>query len=268
MPRSVGEGPRRRNVAVLLAGGVGTRIGADLPKQLITIAGRPMLEHSLAALHDHPMVDEVLIMMAPGYLDRARTIVRDGCYTKVADILEGGETRNATAFRALDWLGEQDGNVLLHDAARPLVPARVITDCWCGLEDYDAVFVGIPSADTIVEVSPDGTTLSDIPARSRLRRGQTPQAFRTPVIQRAYALARRDPDFMATDCSSVATMVFRYLPDVPIGLVRGDERNIKVTDPIDVHLADRLFQLIDESPSDPAAEGRSDGAWLRAALTG
>jgi 2-C-methyl-D-erythritol 4-phosphate cytidylyltransferase len=248
-----------RNVAVLLAGGVGARVGLDIPKQLIKIAGRTILEHTLAALDSHPMIDEIIVMMAPGHLDAVRAIVREGGYTKVVDILEGADTRNGTTLRALDRLGREECNVLLHDAVRPLVTARIITECFEALRLHQAVDVAIPSADTIIEVSPE-ETIRDIPPRASLRRGQTPQAFRASVIREAYARAGRDPDFVATDD---CTVVLRYLPDVPIYVVHGDERNMKVTEPIDVYLADKLFQL---SGSDAPAPLSEDA--YRAALGG
>lgn len=232
-------GARVANVAVLLAGGVGERIGLGLPKQLIKIAGRPILEHSLVALNSHPMVDEVVIVMARGHLDPVHAIVRDGGYGKVVAVVEGAATRNGSTQRALDWLGDRECNVLFHDAVRPLVTPRIITDCLRALDDHGAVDVAIPSADTIIEVGQDNT-ISGIPPRAGLRRGQTPQGFRASVIKRAYAHAASDPDFVATDDCSV---VLRYLPDVPIALVTGDEQNMKVTEPIDVYLADKLFQL-------------------------
>ena len=249
MEPSAGPG-RPRNVAVLLAGGVGVRVGLDIPKQLLKVAGRTILEHSLIALHSHPLVDEVKVMMAPGHLDAVRAIVTDGGYTKVTAILEGGATRNQTTWRALESLGEEECHVLFHDAVRPLVTERIITQCFEALETHAAVDVAIPSADTIIEVAPDNT-IREIPPRATLRRGQTPQAFRSCVIRRAYELADKDPDFVATDD---CTVVLRYLPDEPIWVVHGDERNMKVTDPIDVYLADKLFQLTTSDVPAPATE--------------
>ena len=257
---STGEdGSRRRNVAVLLAGGFGARVRLNIPKQLIKIAGRTILEHSLAALNSHPMIDEVVIVMAPGHLDPVYAIVRDGSYGKVAAVLEGAETRNGSTQRALQWLGDRECNVLLHDAVRPLVAQRIITDCIRALETYTAVDVAIPSADTIIEVD-SANMIRDIPPRAKLLRGQTPQAFHASVIKHAYALAQRDRDFVATDDCAV---VLRYLPDIPIALVAGDEQNMKVTEPIDVYLADKLFQLTNSGLPTP----RTDVAY-RAALEG
>ena len=239
-----------RNVAVLLAGGVGARVGLDIPKQLIKIAGRTILEHTLTVLHEHDLVEEIVVMMAPGHLDAVHEILRSGRYPKVSRVLEGAATRNGTTLRALEALGDQDCNVLLHDAVRPLLSARIITDCFVALQTYDAVDVASPSADTIIEVTPENT-IAAIPPRASLRRGQTPQAFRASVLRKAYQVAATDEEFAATDDCGV---VLRYLPDVPIGVVRGEERNMKVTDPIDVYLADKLFQLATHELPAPRTE--------------
>ena len=227
------------NVAVILAGGIGARVGLQIPKQLLKIAGRSILEHTLAVFDAHPDVDEIVVMMATGHLDDVRAIVRSGGYDKVVRILEGADTRNATTLRALESLGDRDCKVLLHDAVRPLVSARIIADCYAALDRYDAVDVAIPSADTIIEVTPENT-IASIPPRANLRRGQTPQAFRASVIREAYARAADDEDFVATDD---CTVVLKYSPEVPIGVVTGHERNMKITEPIDIYLADKLFQL-------------------------
>jgi 2-C-methyl-D-erythritol 4-phosphate cytidylyltransferase len=222
----------------------------SIPKQLIKIAGKTILEHTLSALHQHPMVDEIIIMMTPGHLDVVSAMVRDGAYPKVTSILEGGETRNETTQRALDALGDRECKVLFHDAVRPLVTARIIGECFEALDKYAAVDVAIPSADTIIEVLPDDT-IKDIPNRAALRRGQTPQAFRSSVIRRAYARAAKDPGFVATDD---CTVVLRYLPGEPIYVVHGDERNMKVTEPIDVYVADKLFQLASTDLPEPGTD--------------
>jgi ribitol-5-phosphate 2-dehydrogenase (NADP+) / D-ribitol-5-phosphate cytidylyltransferase len=248
-----------RTVAVVLAGGVGTRVGLDIPKQLIKIAGRPIIEHTLEVLAASPLIDEILVMMTPGYLDDVRAIVRKGGYEKVSQILEGAQTRNGTTSRALAALGDEECNVLFHDAVRPLVSQRIIEDCVAALQQHEAVDTAIPSADTIISVK-DDDTIDDVLPRSVLRRGQTPQGFRLSVIRRAYELADKDPDFVATDD---CTVVLRYLPEVPIAVVAGDERNMKVTEPIDVYLADKLFQLT----SHDLPEARTDAEY-RTALAG
>jgi 2-C-methyl-D-erythritol 4-phosphate cytidylyltransferase len=230
-----------RNVAVVLAGGTGTRVGLSIPKQLIKVAGKPIIEHTIGLLNASPLIDEIIVMMAPGHLDAVHALLRPGGYPKVTRVLEGADTRNGTTQRALDALGAAECNVLFHDAVRPLLSERVLADCVDALETYEAVDTAIPSADTIIQVDErTGQTIDQVLRRSLLRRGQTPQCFRLSVIRRAYELAAADPDFEATDD---CTVVLRYLPQVPIAVVQGEDRNMKVTEPIDVYIADKLFQL-------------------------
>jgi ribitol-5-phosphate 2-dehydrogenase (NADP+) / D-ribitol-5-phosphate cytidylyltransferase len=231
---------RLHNVAVILAGGTGTRIGLDIPKQLIKIAGRPIIEHTISAMHQSPLVDEIVVMMASGYLDEVRAIVKKSSYVKVSQVLEGGETRNDTTAAALAALGDQQCNVLLHDAVRPLVSQTIIAANVEALQTHEAVDTVIPSADTIIQVRQGQNSIADVLPRHLLRRGQTPQSFRLSTIRAAYAKAAQDPHFTATDD---CTVVLRYLPEVSIAVVAGDERNMKVTEPIDVYIADKLFQL-------------------------
>ncbi|WP_319458437.1 bifunctional cytidylyltransferase/SDR family oxidoreductase [Micromonospora sp. RTP1Z1] len=228
-----------RTVAVILAGGTGTRLGLGIPKQLLKVAGKPIIEHTLAVFEAAPEIDEIIVLMAAGHVhDAERIVERAGC-RKVTFIAEGGETRNATTRLALDVIGPEDCNILFHDAVRPLVNGRIIRECVNALWTYSAVDVAIPSADTIIQVDEDDC-ITGIPARATLRRGQTPQAFRSGSIREAYRRAEGDPDFAATDDCGV---VLRYLPGTPIKVIDGADENIKVTHPVDVHLADKLFQL-------------------------
>ncbi|WP_375476612.1 SDR family NAD(P)-dependent oxidoreductase [uncultured Jatrophihabitans sp.] len=231
---------RLRTIAVVLAGGTGSRVGLDIPKQLLKVAGRTVIEHTVETLNECPEIDEIIVMMASDFVADAEAILlgKPGLQ-KVSRVLAGGVDRNDTTRAALAALGEDEVNVLFHDAVRPLLPAGVVRDCVAALETYEAVDVAIASADTIVRVDEHGC-IDDIPDRSRLRRGQTPQGFRLSTIRRAYEEALADPDFRATDDCGV---VLRYLPDVPIYVVAGDEQNMKVTYPIDLFLVDKLFQL-------------------------
>lgn len=242
---------RLRNVAVVLAGGTGTRVGLNIPKQLIKIAGKPIIEHTIAAMQASPLVDEILVLMTPGYLDDVRAIVRGGGYDKVTQILEGAGTRNDTTATALAALGDEECNVLLHDAVRPLVSQTIIAANVEALQTHEAVDTAIPSADTVISVDAEHGNIADVLPRHLLRRGQTPQSFRLSTIRRAYANAALDPNFSATDD---CTVVLRYLPEVPVAVVAGHERNMKVTEPIDVYIADKLFQLTSADTPAPLTE--------------
>ena len=237
-------------------------MGLAIPKQLIKIAGKPIIEHTIAVFQAADEIDEIVILMTPGYLDPIRDLLRGGAYPKVTQVLEGGATRNETTSLALKALGDEECNVLFHDAVRPLVSKKIISDCVAALRVHEAVDTAIPSADTIVQVHDEAQDhiIEDVLRRDLLRRGQTPQAFRASVIKRAYELAWQDPDFTATDD---CTVVLRYCPEVPIAVVPGHDRNMKVTEPIDVFIADKLFQLASAEVPDALSDDE-----YRAALEG
>ena len=222
-----------RMVAVVLGGGVGQRLGAGLPKQLLTLGGRTLVERCVAAFQTAPGIDEILVVM------------------KVTAVIEGGQARADSVRAALAAIaaGGADGDdcgVLLHDAARPLVDQRIIADCVAALRVHDAAGVAVPASDTMV-VTGNGV-MQSMPRRETLHRCQTPQCFRLSVISRAHELAAADPGFSPTDDCGV---VMRYLPDVPVHIVPGSERNIKVTYPQDLAVAEAL--LSSELSSAPPA---------------
>ena len=249
--------PQPRTVAVVLAGGTGARIGLDIPKQLLKIAGKTILEHTLDAFEAHPAVDEILVVMAVGHAPEAQRLVTRGGYRKVSQVLDGGADRAASTAKAIAALDQShppgwDGNVLFHDAVRPLIEPRIIADCVAALRIYSAVDVAIPCVDTVITVD-EGSIITGIPPRERLRRGQTPQGFRLSVIRRAYELARADPDFSQHPATDDCGVVLRYLPETPIYVVPGSEHNMKVTHPVDVYIADKLFQLASDDGPPPVS---------------
>ncbi|SJN45568.1 2-C-methyl-D-erythritol 4-phosphate cytidylyltransferase [Microbacterium esteraromaticum] len=227
-------------MAVILAGGIGVRVGLGIPKQLIKIAGKAIVEHTLEVMNASGVIDEIIIVMNAGAIDQLTSLQNDERFPKLTRIIPGGETRNDSTQAALAALDDDPNTkVLFHDAVRPFVNERILDECVEALDHYEAVDTAIPSADTIIQVD-SASHITAIPNRSVLRRGQTPQAFRLGTIRRAYALANEDKTFHATDDCGV---VFTYLPDTPIFVVDGTPENMKVTEPIDVHIADKLFQL-------------------------
>ncbi|HWG61753.1 MAG TPA: 2-C-methyl-D-erythritol 4-phosphate cytidylyltransferase [Streptosporangiaceae bacterium] len=229
-----------RTVAVVLAGGSGQRFGTALPKQLLPLGGKPLIEHSVAAFDKAPDVDACLVVMAPGHAAEVGDLLARGGYEKVTEVIEGGVTRADSTRRAIAALGDTDCNVLLHDAARPLVDQRIIADCVRALRTHGAVGVAVASSDTIVVVE-DGV-MTSMPHRDSLRRCQTPQGFRLPVIRRAHELAVADPAFAALPPTDDCGVVLRYLPDVRVAVVDGSERNIKITYPGDLDVAELLLK--------------------------
>jgi 2-C-methyl-D-erythritol 4-phosphate cytidylyltransferase len=228
-----------RTVAVVLAAGSGVRFGTDVPKQLLPLAGRALLEHSVAAFEQAPAVDAILVVMAAGHAGPVRGLLAERGYQKVTGVIEGGVTRPESTRRAIAELGPAECNVLFHDAARPLLDQRTIADCVRALADHQAVGVAVPASDTIVVVQ-DGV-MASMPRRDTLRRCQTPQGFRLSVIRRAHQLAVADPGYADLAATDDCGVVLRYLPGVPVAVVPGSERNIKITYPDDLSVAEALL---------------------------
>jgi 2-C-methyl-D-erythritol 4-phosphate cytidylyltransferase len=227
-------------VAVVLAGGSGQRFGTDLPKQLLPLAGRALIEHSVAAFEQAPGVDAILVVMTAGHAGQARDMLAGGGYRKVTGVIAGGRTRVESTWRAIEELGGAECDVLFHDAARPLVDQEVIAACVAALAGHRAVGVAVPSSDTIALVS--GGVMAGMPRRDSLVRCQTPQGFRLSVIRQAHELAAADPRFGDLPPTDDCGIVLRYLPEVKVHIVAGSERNIKITYPRDLAVAEALLR--------------------------
>ncbi len=228
-----------RTVAVVLAAGSGQRFGGGLPKQLRKLAGRTLIEHSVAAFNDAPGIDAILVVTNPGLTGQVRGLLAARRYGKLSGVIEGGVTRTDSTRQAIAALGDDECDVLFHDAARPLVDQRTIAACVHALATDRAIGVTVPSSDTIVEAA-DGV-ITGMPRRDLLLRCQTPQGFRLSVIAAAYRLAAADPAFAESVQTDDCGVVLRYLPQVPIRAVPGSERNIKITYPADLHVAELLL---------------------------
>lgn len=233
-------------IAVILAGGSGTRMGLGRPKQFLEMAGKTILEHSVDAFHQNELIESIIIVSNPDFTHEVEALVaqhRDAnMWQKVAAVISGGKERSDSSVNALQYaqkhLAQNDESVslLFHDAVRPLVDQRIITDVCRSLEDHTAVNVTLPVVDTIISTH-EGVMTGTVD-RSTLQRVQTPQGFRLATIAEAYRRALADPEFRATDDCGV---VLRYMPEVPIALVRGDERNLKLTYRDDIPLFEFLF---------------------------
>lgn len=227
-----------KNIAVILAGGIGTRTGIDKPKQFLKLGGKMVIEHTIERFQNNDKINEIAVVCHKDYITLIENIINRNHYDKVKKVLVGGETRNDSSLVAVRAYESDDVNLIFHDAVRPLVSDRIINDCIKALDTYNAVDVAIPMADTIISVNND--LIDYIPDRDYLRRGQTPQAFKINTIKRAYDLALQDKNFKASDDCGV---VKKYLPNEPVYVVLGDETNMKLTYAIDLFLLDKLFQM-------------------------
>lgn len=234
-----------KNIAVILSGGSGSRFGGALPKQFTKLAGKAVIEYTIDVFEQSEFIDEILIVAQSAHIERTLDIIKNNRWKKVSRVITGGQERLDSTYSALTALKDNDASckILFHDAVRPLVTQRIIQDCIKALDNFDAIDVVIPSADTIVEVYDDGC-ISNIPNRSTMRRGQTPQGFKLGVIQDAYKHAIEEGRKQFTcDCGVVRAM----LPHVRVATVAGDDRNIKVTYPMDLFIAEKFLQAGNES---------------------
>ena len=229
------------NIAVILAGGIGARVGGNTPKQLLPLAdGRSVLEHAVSAFEQSPCIDEVCIVMHPDYIMHAEQMLLANAWQKVRHIIPGGKERWESSVQAIRLLGERreaigdEVNLLLHDAARPFVSQEIIARVCEALKEHEAVTVAIPSTDTVYEMV-DGK-VARIPQRSTIMRAQTPQAFRLELITEAYTKALGVDSLSAEACAAChlpATddcgIVHEHMPEVPIYIVEGEEQNKKIT---------------------------------------
>ena len=228
----------KRNIAVVLAGGVGKRLGMTTPKQFFKVAGKMVIEHTVDVFERNAHIDEIAIVSNAMLIADIENIVLKNGWAKVKRILKGGNERYESSLSAIKAYENEAVNLIFHDAVRPLVSQRILNDVVEALQTYPAIDVAMPSADTIIEV--EGDFISHIPDRSRLRRGQTPQAFALEVIKEAYEKALLDLNFKTTDDCGV---VKKYLPQTPIYVVEGEESNMKLTYKEDTYMLDKLFQL-------------------------
>lgn len=215
-----------KNIAIILAGGVGNRLNAGMPKQFIKVAGKTILEHTLSAFQQNSNIHEIALVINPMYVDEAKNIVEKADLSKVKRILQGGKERYSSSLAALKEYGEKECNLIFHDAVRPMVSQRIINDVVKALAENLAVGVGVSTTDTIWEINNVDNSINNIPDRTLLYRAQTPQAFRADIINNAYNLALSDPEFVATDDCGV---VKNYCPSSKIFIVEGDNSNIKIT---------------------------------------
>ncbi len=229
------------NIAVILAGGSGTRMGMgnDIPKQFMKVAGKKVIEHTIDVFEASPLIDEICIVSKSDFVGDVENIVVANQYKKVKKVLHGGKERYHSSLAAINAYTDDTANLLFHDAVRPLVSQRIIADCVEALKHYNAVDVATKTTDTIIAVD-QNNCIDFIPDRTKLRNGQTPQCFKLGTIRKAYELALADPNFTTTDdCGTIR----KYLPNEPIFVVNGENSNMKLTYVEDLFLLDKLFQL-------------------------
>jgi 2-C-methyl-D-erythritol 4-phosphate cytidylyltransferase len=226
----------KNNLALILAGGSGSRLDPSTPKQFLHLRGKPLLVHTLERFQNHPAIDVIILVTHADFVKRTKELLKPFSIAKLQQILPGGATRQESSAIGVEAAADNFQNILIHDAARPFVSPSQIDAMLDKLTQYAAVNMTVPVTDTIARLDQNGMVVEN-PDRSRLRRVQTPQGFHLSVIREAHRLARQDNDNSATDDCS---LILKYNL-APIANVTGHPDNIKVTSPIDLIIAGQIL---------------------------
>ena len=214
----------RQVSVVVAAGGVGKRMGGGLPKQFLPLGGITVLERAIRAFHSLPEVREIVLVVPAPYLARARRIMRLSRLEKKTRVVAGGKERQESVYRGLEACRIRSGVVLVHDAARPLVERSLIREVIRAARKTGAALAAIEVKDTVKAEMPSraGFTQKTMP-REALWAAQTPQGFSFDLLWKAHTRARRS-GYLGTDEASLIERMGH-----PVKIVRGSERNIKIT---------------------------------------
>ena len=214
-----------RVAALVLAAGSSQRFGGR-PKQFEELGGTTVLQHAVRAFTGVAEIAETWVVTSAEH--RARTadlLVDEG----IAGVIRGGDSRAQSTQLGLAALASEVSHVIIHDAARPLVPHAVVADCVAALADADVVATVVEPADSVVIL--DGERVVGTPERSSVRLYQTPQAFRRSVLAAAWERLAAEERLSPTDD---VTAVLQAFPDQPVAWVAGHRRSAKITEPEDL----------------------------------
>ena len=218
--------------AVVVAAGSGERLGAEHPKAFVAFGEDPLIASSVAALDDHPAIDGIVLVVPEGWEERATFMADDIGAGKASIAVAGGATRSDSVAAGVAEVPADAAIILVHDAARPLVPADLIDRVLGGFADgADGVIPVLPIDDTVKRIDAAGRVVETLD-RAALRAVQTPQAFLADGFRRAVAAPDRAS---GTDCASLVERA-----GGTIATVAGDPRTLKITTRVDLERAEEL----------------------------
>ena len=232
---------------VILAGGVGSRMGGEKPKQYLELKGKPIIIYTVEKMFTCPQFEKVIVLCPAQWVEHTRNLIAK--YLAPAGdriaVIEVGDTRNETIMNAIKFIeaeGKLDENTVIvtHDSVRPFVTHRIIEENIKICESFDACDTVIPATDTIVEAQ-NGSTISNIPDRSRMYQGQTPQSFKAMKLKALYESLTEEEKEILTDACKIFV-----LKGEEVALVDGETFNIKITYPYDLRIAKSLLEEEEE----------------------
>ncbi len=225
------------NVAIIIAGGSGRRMGMDIPKQFINVYEKPVLMYTLEGFQSHPMIDEIVVVCIEGWHDVVWAYAKQCGITKLKKIISGGETGQESirnGVYALEGICKEGDTVIIHDGIRPLVDASVLTDVIQTCKKYGNAVTSLPYNEQIfvVDENDPSTTVQYIP-RETLRRVSTPQAYEFNKLDSAYHEAF-EKEIGIYGSSYTNTMMVEL--GERLHFASGSDKNIKLTTKDDLEM--------------------------------
>lgn len=226
--------------ALILGSGTGSRMGiTKLPKQFLKLSNKPIIIHTIEQFILSNCVDKIVVSVAPDYQNYFKDLLNEYKIEDV-DVVIGGDSRSDSVINGCNYIMKNysvsdDDIIITHDAVRPFVTSRIIYDNVKKIKDYDAIDTVIPATDTIVEIDDD--IISNIPIRSRMFQGQTPQTFRLKELVNMYNSLTDDEKEILTDACKIYT-----LKNKRVGYVNGEIYNLKITTKFDLNVASSIVK--------------------------
>lgn len=232
------------NYAIILAGGKGSRMKSDIPKQFLKLNNIPMICYSIEAFEANNNIDRIVIVTSADYMEYMKKIIHSHGYKKVIGVTEGGAERYDSVYSGLNCIKKEEkmdntqsknsktgkNYIFIHDGARPCVTSNIINACMQDVRKYNACVAAVPAKDTIKIVDSSGIAINT-PDRSTLWQIQTPQVFESGLIIEAYDRLYSDTDKKGiTDDAMVAE---KYM-DAKVKMTLSEYTNIKATTPEDI----------------------------------
>ena len=223
------------NIAIVLAGGTGSRMSLDMPKQFAVVKGKPIMAYTLSVFQNSPLVDSIYLVSHKEYFEQSKSIIEQYNITKVRDIIEGGQTRQESVFNALKQMDAKDDDIILiHDCARPLVDEQIIKDNIEQCKLHEAVETAVKAVDTTIEVSEE--QFENSLNRDKLYQVQTPQTFKYKLIKEAHENAIKNKLANITDDAQLVAKLGHK-----VFIVNGKKTNLKVTTDEDLKILEALL---------------------------
>lgn len=228
---------------VILAGGIGSRMGGDKPKQYLTVKDKPIIIYTIEKFLVVPEFEKVIVLCPKQWVEHTKNLIEKHiapAKDRVA-VIEGGSTRNETIMNAVKLI-ENEGNlnddtiIVTHDSVRPFVTHRIIEENIKAAKEFGACDTVVPATDTIVEAI-DNATISNIPDRSKMYQGQTPQSFKALKLKNMYESLTDEEKDILTDAAKIFV-----IKGEKVALVQGETFNMKITYPYDLRVAKSLLE--------------------------